>query len=800
MQDNSFESEQDSFASDSEDDESSRSDQEDQEGSHSDGASCVGDEGVFEAPKGLDKVDVKLGLTNQRVFDGGDIAFREVEDLLQVPREASCSGEEEGLPEAPEELKNVDAELDMPAAPIEGAQKVELPAHGAPSFGEEAIPEAPRELDKADANLELANQSVHDGVITGEEEDMPEAPSEAQPNATLHEVELPAYGALASGDEAIPEAPRELDEADANLELANQSVHDGVINGEEEDMPVAPLEAQPEVHELGAENVGLPSCRAPSSGDKTIPEAPNEPDEAKTTLGSASQCVRDGVTTGKEEDVPEAPSVAHHAATLQAPSGDEAVPAVHREADEADANLELASQCGLDGFITGHSAAANGEEEDVSEALRKAHSEAHIMAEEKAAEQAADLADSEDEIWTDEGRAFALALKEAQAALDAARQFVVSPWDRKSVGAPPPPPARNIEDWEEPQALEASAATAAMAAAVATPSPNAIDVPETGVSTSKDPPDAGSDPVAETKLLAEPVASAAALSPRCVPRRHREPSPSGISRRHGARSPGSARSSHKPAHDVSPRVPEPPQPVADLNELHVRFGENAARARVERAHSMDRAEKLRKQAEAEAKAAMAAQKGTVVETSRQQAGRRAASERRLKQVAEQKECEDRLLALARRESDARAGKRYAASAARRAHSEKSRQDVMLREVLSDLGTVQSQRREAAEHSGRELQRRCKEADWSHAKPAILTGRQRQAHPPAPLPAQPPAPPGSRQSGKGRSNAIGAASARSSTSLPLLPKMLPPGAQVPAAAPSAGGDLRLPPLLPSGKVH
>jgi len=822
MQDDSLESDQDSFASDSEeedgshsdreDEDSSHSDQEDgdssfsdrevedEDGFHSDRASCFREEVVLEAPKELDEMDAKLRLTNQKTFDGGAAAFREEEDPLQLPRGASRSGEE-GLPEAPKQLEEVDAKLELSTHCVIHGEQEDMATLEAPYSADKAVPEAPREPDEEDANLEFVNQYVRDGITTLEEEDMPEAPSEAQKEAS------------SSADETAP-AFKTTDEADATQELASQGVCDGVTTGEEEDMPEGPSEARPKA-----------TLQAPS-GDEAVPAAPREADEADANLDLASQYVLDGVITGEEEDMPEAPPEAHSEAHAEAD---------HRLAEQAEDPAE-------------HRRA--GSPADLAEV--RPPPRATDEAEDTAAEQAADLADSEDEIWTDEGRAFALALKEAQAALDAARQFVVSPWDRKSIAAPPPPPARNMEDWEAPDAPEAPAVAAATA--IATPSPLAADVPENDASTSKDPPDAGSDPVAETKLLAEPVASAAAPSPRVVAGRHRAPSPSGVSKRHGAPSPSGVSKRHgaardlspsvppkpgardlsprvppkpaardlsprvppKPAArdlspgvpqpptpaacDLSPRDPEPPRPVADLNELHVRYGENAARVRVERAHTMDRAQNLRTQAEAAAKAAMAAEKGTVVEASRRQAGRRAASERRAKQVAEQKDREERLLELARRESDARAGKRYAVGAARRAHSEKSREEVMLQEVLSDLGTVQSQRREAAERSGRELQRRCKEADWSQAQPAVQSRRQRSAHPPAPMPAQPSAPPVSRRSGKGLGSATGAVGGRSSASLPLLPKLLPPEAQMPTAAPSAGMDLRLPPLAPSARVH
>jgi len=636
------------------------------------------------------------------------------------------------------------------------------------------------EQDESHSDQEEQDESHSDQASSLEDRGLYELPNEfdegdAELRGEEDLLQVPAEASF--GEEGLPEAPKEVGEA----ELGMESNDDHAVDGEEEDMPEAPPEAAV-VSQMSSSGddarAGAEDTLEAPSGDEPVPKAPreaDEADEADADIELASPHAPDGVTMGEEEDMPEAPPEAHSEAE-------------HRVAEQAEDPAEHRLQ----------GSPAEWARHDVAAVNREA------------AEQAADLADSEDEIWTDEGRAFALALKEAQAALDAARQFVVSPWDRKSVGAPPPPPARNMEDLEEaPDAAEAPAAAAA--AATETPSPLAADVPENDVSASKEPSDAGFDPIAEKMPLAPPPprvpgrTRAATHSPRSVPGRHREPSPSGIPRRHRALSPGSVPGSHKAtpraARDASPRIPEPPKSVADVNSLHVRFGENAARSRVERAHSMDRAEKLRKQAEVEVKATMAAQNATVVEASRRQAGRRAASERHAKQVAEQKELETRLVELARRESSERAGKRYAAGAARRAQSEKSRQEVMIQEVLADLGTVQSERRETAERSGRELQRRCNEADWSHAKPAVQTGRRRPAQPPAPQPAQPPAPPGNRRlPGKGIGNAAGGAGGRSSASLPLLPKLLPHGAQMPAAAPSAARDLRLPPIPPSARAH
>lgn len=47
--------------------------------------------------------------------------------------------------------------------------------------------------------------------------------------------------------------------------------------------------------------------------------------------------------------------------------------------------------------------------------------------------------DDVEDLWTDEGRALHEALRQAQAALDAARQFVTSPWDRAVADVPPGP-------------------------------------------------------------------------------------------------------------------------------------------------------------------------------------------------------------------------------------------------------------------------------------------------------------------------------------------------------------------------
>mmetsp|Transcript_125181 Transcript_125181/g.279276 ORF Transcript_125181/g.279276 Transcript_125181/m.279276 type:complete len:596 (+) Transcript_125181:97-1884(+) len=284
---------------------------------------------------------------------------------------------------------------------------------------------------------------------------------------------------------------------------------------------------------------------------------------------------------------------------------------------------------------------------------------------------AVDASSDTEEVVTDEGRALAQALREAQAALDAARQFVSSPWDRKAAGVSPPTPATG-----EPLAPEVKPCLAPAAVSeAAAPKPYEATSRTDGSS------------VARTRIASSSVAS----SPR---------------------SDGGA---------LSARAAEGPR-RENLNALHARFGEGAARARVERAKESEREERQRRRAEAEEEAAQEAEKALFAEVHRREASRRAASERRAKREQERQEEAARAAMQARLKASQATGQRYAKSAARRAESERVRREELTRRVLSDLETLQNERNKASETSGAALQQRCQDANWDHAKPVVETRR------------------------------------------------------------------------------
>ncbi|CAE8654855.1 unnamed protein product [Polarella glacialis] len=149
-----------------------------------------------------------------------------------------------------------------------------------------------------------------------------------------------------------------------------------------------------------------------------------------------------------------------------------------------------------------------------------------------------------------------------------------------------------------------------------------------------------------------------------------------------------------------------------VNALHARFGEAAARSRVSRAKSLEEAQRARRDAEAEAKAAEEAKAAAGAEVQRRRAAQRAASERRAKREEEQKEEELRMVENMRKDSQRATGLRSANSAARRAESERARREALTMEVLSTLHADHAERREAGTRKGRELQERCQASDFA----------------------------------------------------------------------------------------
>lgn len=229
---------------------------------------------------------------------------------------------------------------------------------------------------------------------------------------------------------------------------------------------------------------------------------------------------------------------------------------------------------------------------------------------------------------TDEGAALAEALSDAQAALDYARQFVTSPWDRNAAGGD--------------QAASHSPQGAA----------EVLELDQDG-----------------------------------CPVQHQTKAPAGP----------------RPEH---------------VKALHRRYGEQAARARVARARSLEREKEAKLAAEARRKAEAAVEEAAKAEAERQRAAARVVSEKRATALARRQAKEELELQAAKSVAETAAGERYAKSACRRAVSEQQRQQRRANEVLRDLEEVQQQRRKEGESKGRELQRRCEEADWSNAASVV----------------------------------------------------------------------------------
>lgn len=180
-----------------------------------------------------------------------------------------------------------------------------------------------------------------------------------------------------------------------------------------------------------------------------------------------------------------------------------------------------------------------------------------------------------------------------------------------------------------------------------------------------------------------------------------------------------------------PRGSSPPPPSAPkvpfrdhVNALHMRFGEQAAKARVERAEMDAKAERRQSKAEASSKIRQASEDAARGEELRKNAARRVASERRLREEAFQQEEEARLANLCRRDSSGKQGRQYAKSAARRARSESVRRRDEAAEVMAAIAVEQQQRDDASEVKARLLQKRCEDGDFADCsgRPALRKKR------------------------------------------------------------------------------
>ncbi|CAE8609361.1 unnamed protein product [Polarella glacialis] len=293
---------------------------------------------------------------------------------------------------------------------------------------------------------------------------------------------------------------------------------------------------------------------------------------------------------------------------------------------------------------------------------------------------------------SDEGKDLLQAIREAQAALDAARQFVTSP------------------SLPRPALLSASAAGSPTSAA------SAGRKAEPGAAMSEAP--AALSPAKSSSSSRARQASADSRPPPPVRHRsqstHSSPRPAAPPR--PARTPPAAPMiAYATATSAAALAAELGAEAAGrqrVNALHARFGEAAARSRVSRAKSLEEAQRARRDAEAEAKAAEEAKAAAGAEVQRRRAAQRAASERRAKREEEQKEEELRMVENMRKDSQRATGLRSANSAARRAESERARREALTMEVLSTLHADHAERREAGTRKGRELQERCQASDFA----------------------------------------------------------------------------------------
>mmetsp|Transcript_19124 Transcript_19124/g.39838 ORF Transcript_19124/g.39838 Transcript_19124/m.39838 type:complete len:326 (+) Transcript_19124:2-979(+) len=202
-------------------------------------------------------------------------------------------------------------------------------------------------------------------------------------------------------------------------------------------------------------------------------------------------------------------------------------------------------------------------------------------------------------------------------------------------------------------------------------------------------------------------------------------------------------------------------PQQEMTALPPQFQQLGAGDRLPRGRSLGREEAQRRRAEAKAKAARDQERAAeATEAQRRRCARRAASERSARCEARQREEEERLIASLRHEADRSAAQRYSSSASRRAEQLRSHKQALARDLLQDLAASQLERRDAGEQKGRELQRRCEEADWGHCK-AVVRSR------------LPPPAPGARMDvgGGGAATPLGSRDASERGSILRLPRLV-----------------------------
>jgi hypothetical protein len=343
------------------------------------------------------------------------------------------------------------------------------------------------------------------------------------------------------------------------------------------------------------------------------------------------------------------------------------------------------------------------------------------------------------ELLSEEGRELGLALEEARAALSAARQFVTSP--TLETATCQRLQLRKSSSVQEHGNIGGSCNIARC--------DNCTD-----------------DSVADTPLPHPPPPHCGLAPPREPP----FPRVSGLSREH-------------------------------LNALHVRFGTNAAKSRVQRARSVELSElAAQRRKEAEEKTRKEIEDAVKVESSRRLASKRMAAHRRAQQEAAWEEEEAKRAEDIHKAACAAADGRYGRACARRVSSEYARKAALAAEVASDLHDLQSKRRAEGDAKGEELRRKCEASEWSDSKavvssrgPIIRRGRRcasagcRPAQAPglrAPSPRAPAAAVSSRTSAAPAQHSIIPPSPRlpqAAVGAVALPRHLPPLATMPTMA-------------------
>eukprot|EP00927_Polykrikos_kofoidii_P057173 TRINITY_DN51288_c0_g1_i1.p1 TRINITY_DN51288_c0_g1~~TRINITY_DN51288_c0_g1_i1.p1 ORF type:complete len:401 (+),score=78.75 TRINITY_DN51288_c0_g1_i1:183-1385(+) len=215
-----------------------------------------------------------------------------------------------------------------------------------------------------------------------------------------------------------------------------------------------------------------------------------------------------------------------------------------------------------------------------------------------------------------------------------------------------------------------------------------------------------------------------------------------------------------------------------MNMMHIRFGESAARARVEQARNRERSAQAMREAEDKERLAEQEARLAKCEALRRRCAQRAMSERRAKKLNQMDAESARARDEAARAAEKAAADRYARSAARRAMSEKSRMQSLESDVLRNLQEMQEKRREEGIQKGLELQRKCEKADFKHCQ-SVVGAKRRLAS---------------------RRNTVGKC-ASGENMLPQIPQTPRRGVSADGFRQTApqrkvtDGNLRLPPLVP-----